>query len=247
LTDRKLTGANSTYKKLAVQWLNEHLCFVSSSVVADSLVLRNPPDAKPENVLGPIHKNSFMVDDFKKSKYFNYLLKNLKELEKERINFNEEVLGLLNRKTDEFGFVLKCHLIIEYYIDSYLKTAYPSILNWQSSRLTFSQKLELINNNRTPIGVYYQGIKCLNSIRNKFSHRISYVIEKKDYKEIEEIMTIWKNASNEPVPEGLALIESFTLWVCGNIDGMINGINRTNSLGLSAYLKWLEDMQKVDG
>jgi hypothetical protein len=32
---------NSTYKKLAVQWLNEVLCFVSSSVVADSLRLRN--------------------------------------------------------------------------------------------------------------------------------------------------------------------------------------------------------------
>jgi hypothetical protein len=32
---------NSTYKKLAVQWLNEALCFVSSSVVADSFVLRN--------------------------------------------------------------------------------------------------------------------------------------------------------------------------------------------------------------
>lgn len=35
------TGGNSTYKKLAVQWLNEALCFVASSVVADSLVLRN--------------------------------------------------------------------------------------------------------------------------------------------------------------------------------------------------------------
>jgi len=46
------TGYNSTYKKLAVQWLNEALCFVSGFVVADppslrcgragSLVLRNP-------------------------------------------------------------------------------------------------------------------------------------------------------------------------------------------------------------
>jgi hypothetical protein len=33
--------ANSTYKKLAVQWLNETLCFVSSSVLADSFVLQN--------------------------------------------------------------------------------------------------------------------------------------------------------------------------------------------------------------
>jgi hypothetical protein len=32
---------NSTYKKLAVQWLNEHLCFVSSVLMADSFVLRN--------------------------------------------------------------------------------------------------------------------------------------------------------------------------------------------------------------
>ena len=32
---------NSTYKKLAVQCLNEAFCFVSSVVLADSLVLRN--------------------------------------------------------------------------------------------------------------------------------------------------------------------------------------------------------------
>lgn len=38
---RESTTGNSTYKKLAVQWLNEALCIVSSSVVADSFVLRN--------------------------------------------------------------------------------------------------------------------------------------------------------------------------------------------------------------
>jgi hypothetical protein len=37
----KSTGHNSTYKKLAVQWLNEALCFLSSSLVADSFRLRN--------------------------------------------------------------------------------------------------------------------------------------------------------------------------------------------------------------
>jgi hypothetical protein len=37
----KQTRHNSTYKKLAVQWLIEALCFVSSSVVADSFRLRN--------------------------------------------------------------------------------------------------------------------------------------------------------------------------------------------------------------
>jgi len=41
MTNERKTGANSTYKKLAVHWLNEALCFVSSSVVADSFRLRN--------------------------------------------------------------------------------------------------------------------------------------------------------------------------------------------------------------
>jgi len=40
-TDRRKPTTNSTYKKLAVQCLNEALCFVSSFVVADSFVLRN--------------------------------------------------------------------------------------------------------------------------------------------------------------------------------------------------------------
>lgn len=37
----KAHAGNSTYKKLAVQWLIEVLYFVANSVVADSLVLRN--------------------------------------------------------------------------------------------------------------------------------------------------------------------------------------------------------------
>ena len=40
-TSTRRPAGNSTYKKLAVQWLNEALCFVSSLVVVESFVLRN--------------------------------------------------------------------------------------------------------------------------------------------------------------------------------------------------------------
>jgi len=36
-------AANSSYKKLAVQWLNEALCFVSSFVVADRFSASKSP------------------------------------------------------------------------------------------------------------------------------------------------------------------------------------------------------------
>jgi len=41
LRPKRATSANSTYNKLAVQWFNKALCFVLSSVLADSFVLRN--------------------------------------------------------------------------------------------------------------------------------------------------------------------------------------------------------------
>jgi len=41
--NERRAAANSTYKKLADQWLSEALCFVSSFVLAYSLVLRNHP------------------------------------------------------------------------------------------------------------------------------------------------------------------------------------------------------------
>ncbi|MBK8483681.1 MAG: hypothetical protein IPL31_04895 [Saprospiraceae bacterium] len=45
--DEEARTGNSGFKKLAVQWLNEHLCFVSSVVLADSFVLRNRQLLKP--------------------------------------------------------------------------------------------------------------------------------------------------------------------------------------------------------
>ena len=51
------TGVNSTYPKLAVQWLKEALCFVSSSVVADSFRLRNRQLLVAANRYGQFKKN----------------------------------------------------------------------------------------------------------------------------------------------------------------------------------------------
>jgi hypothetical protein len=48
---------NSGFKKLAVQWLNEHWCFVASVVLADSFVLRNRQLLKPAKRYGQVQNN----------------------------------------------------------------------------------------------------------------------------------------------------------------------------------------------
>jgi hypothetical protein len=186
-----------------------------------------------------------MKNSFKETKYFKYLSNNLDMIEQERIEFNKKILSLLNNQTDELGLILKCHLIIEHYIDEFLINAYPTIKSWDKVRLTFNQKLELIINPQTTMGMASSSIKCLNTLRNKFSHKLAYKIKEDDYKEITQLMTIWYNAAKEPVPKGLQLIEKFTMWVCANLNSMTEGIKKQSpELGLPGYTKWLNKMTK---
>jgi len=41
MTNRRTTGYNSSYPKVAVQWLNQALCFYQSFCLVDSEVLLN--------------------------------------------------------------------------------------------------------------------------------------------------------------------------------------------------------------
>jgi len=59
-TQDRTPAYTSTYKKLAVQWLIEALCFVSSSLQADSLVLRKPPHRQAAKTL-EVMQNSHSI------------------------------------------------------------------------------------------------------------------------------------------------------------------------------------------
>lgn len=185
------------------------------------------------------------MEDFKETKYFSYLLSRTEILEKQFLEFNDKISMLMNNEIDELGTVLKSHLIIENFIDEYLIAAYPTITSWKGARLTFNQKLELINNSKTILALFYPAIKELNSLRNKFSHQLSYKIKENDLKEIKSQIAIWNKAAQKPIPEGLKLVEQFTLLISMNLNSMINSIkNESPELGISGYLSWIENMMK---
>lgn len=179
----------------------------------------------------------------KNTKYFKYLIHSDAILESELQSFNNTILDLLNNKSDNLAIILKCHLIIEHYIDIYLEASYPTIEKWKNLRLTFSQKLELINNSKTAFSLYYTALKELNTIRNKFSHKLNYSMSQSDYKEINKIMSIWNDALQKPKNQSLNLIIEFTIHICSHLYIITNGIEKhAKGLGLSNYLEWLKDM-----
>lgn len=186
-----------------------------------------------------------MIEDFEQTEYFKYLLSNAQELNQERLEFNENISSMLRHRTDDLGTILKCHLVLEYHLDVYLKTAYPTITEWNDARLSFKQKLELINTDKVSLKMYYLSMKCLNTLRNKFAHKIEYIIHPNDYQEITRIMKWWYNALDKTLPTGIRLIEEYTIWVCANINLLVNGIEKhSKSTGIAGYQIWLKEMTK---
>ena len=184
------------------------------------------------------------MEDFTKTKYWQHLLNNKDEVKGDWNNFNNEFSILWSQSVDELGVVLKSHLVIESYMNRFLIKAYPNIL-WSEMRLTFIQKLSMCDFETSAIQIYSTGIKELNTIRNRFAHRISYQLKIDDYKTINRMMTMWSKAYGTPPETGLNLFYSFVLAVCVSFSVYIENIDRYGGgFGLSGYLKWLKDMQE---
>jgi hypothetical protein len=77
------------------------------------------------------------------------------------------------------GYFLTCHLVIEHYMDEYLKTTLPQ-LDWEKSRLSFGQRINLLrwealvrDQKFDPI----PAIKHMNTLRNKINYRLEIKLD----------------------------------------------------------------------
>lgn len=77
------------------------------------------------------------------------------------------------------GYFLTCHLIIEHYMDEYLKATIRG-LDWEKAKLTFGQRVNLLkwdvlvrDKQFDPI----PAIKHMNTLRNKISHRLEIKLD----------------------------------------------------------------------
>lgn len=137
---------------------------------------------------------------------------------------------------ENVGRILICHLSIEHYINKFIEFQTPTDFNWDDSRLSFSQKLKLLSNNHSlNKHEIIKGIESLNKIRNKYSHNLEAKIDSKDITIIKKILLDFRiiNKKNKTEKEikhfldlydDIALIESFTNFVCAYIAGYCHSL-----------------------
>jgi hypothetical protein len=140
----------------------------------------------------------------------------------------EKVSGL---DFEAIGRILVCHLYIEHYIEKLIELSTPPILDWDSPRLTFSQKFKLVRKIRLlKESKFDRGIDIVNSIRNKSSHDLMSKIDKSKIEELKSILFEFERQGKkkEELSEVRihfdlfdvhAIIERFTLLVCSLIGG----------------------------
>jgi hypothetical protein len=121
------------------------------------------------------------------------------------------------------GYFLSCHLIIEHYLDEYLRIIHPK-LRWDAVRHTFSQKVALLSEFK--IGDKYDCIpafKHMNSLRNKLTHDIQFKIRSEDLLPLTQYLAgIYEDRTHIPT-EPKAILESFTSMSCVLFASYISG------------------------
>lgn len=85
-----------------------------------------------------------------------------------------------NQDTESIGRILRAHLYVEHYLTEHIEKANPRLGSVRDARLSFSQKLELLDSKHPARASLKSGIAHLNKIRNRLAHNLNAQVTKAD-------------------------------------------------------------------
>lgn len=81
-----------------------------------------------------------------------------------------QVLARWQLDTELVGRILRAHLFLERFVTENLQRTNPMLGSVEKAKLSFSQKIELLDPNQPDIADFKPGLRKLNSIRNRLAH-----------------------------------------------------------------------------
>ncbi|WP_348815490.1 hypothetical protein NFG57_04610 [Halomonas sp. H10-59] len=124
------------------------------------------------------------------------LAKRVIELSGGKQNLSDEMdqkLARISNKWDQdvgaIGRILRAHLFVEHFITECLIAFNPALGDLDKARLSFSQKLALIENYSPEIQELAAGIRRLNKVRNQLAHTLEAKVTDKDKESLLSVKT----------------------------------------------------------
>ena len=152
----------------------------------------------------------FMFSQEDISLAFDKLEPHWNEIQAEYKKREEYFHSLMNNDYSEIAQVLKCHLIIEHYLNIFLEKEL-GLDNLNEAKLSFFNKMKLLPDNQA-VTFVKPGIIRINTLRNKVAHQLDVKFTNKDLLEITSILKMARiNVDDLSFIEN---IEKFTSVAC---------------------------------
>lgn len=158
-----------------------------------------------------------------------YVAKRVIELSGGKDKLNKEMdakLAKINEKwnqdIDAIGRILRAHLFVEHFVTECLVSFNPKLGDIKEARLTFSQKLALIESYSEETKELSKGIRRLNKIRNQLAHSLSGAVTDQDKESLLSVAS-FKALRAElakpgmPSEDNLVVLEDFAKHVGGRL------------------------------
>ena len=114
------------------------------------------------------------------------------------------------------GYFLTCHLVIEHYMDEYLKVTIRG-LDWDKAKLTFGQRVNLLKWDSVVRDKRFDpipAIKHMNTLRNKISHQLEIKLDAESLQPLADYMKGIGTANFELPSDPKKLLEVFVNTCC---------------------------------
>lgn len=123
------------------------------------------------------------------------------------------------------GYFLTCHLVIEHYMDEYLKATIPD-LDWDKAKLTFGQRVNLLKWDSLISEKKFDpipAIKHMNTLRNKISHRLEIKLDAEALLPLTYYLKGLNSDEREIPSDPKKLLEAFVGACCATFAGYLSG------------------------
>ncbi len=124
---------------------------------------------------------------------------------------NAKFIALMGQPHDMLGRFLKCHLVLEHYLDRFLSEHF-GIEDVESAKLGYFNKAMLLPAKASSAAFVKPGILKLNVLRNRVGHNLGTDIGFGDLGPINEVLTIARVGVKFKSP--IDAIEAFTTVAC---------------------------------
>lgn len=133
--------------------------------------------------------------------------------------------------TTLIGRILRAHLFVEHFLTAYIQFKNPNLGDLENARLSYSQKIRLIDPKDFGIAYLVPGIVRLNQIRNRLAHTLCSEITEDDIQSFLNIKlyVALRSASGQEFKrencktEAVALIEHFARHAGSSLHSVSTG------------------------